>query len=68
MTGHISPAGLLAAFDQAYDRRSWDGTNLTGAVRGLSIDAAWWRPAQLPGFQRLREQTLGRMVVEEWRR
>jgi len=35
---------LLAAFDQAYDRKSWHGTNLKGSLRGLSADAAAWRP------------------------
>jgi len=42
MAGEI--AILLAAFDQAYDRRSWHGTNLKGSLRGLSAAAAAWRP------------------------
>lgn len=42
MPGEI--ATLLAAFDQAYDRRSWHGTNLKGSLRGLSAAAAAWRP------------------------
>ena len=36
---------LLAVLDQAYDHRSWHGTNLRGSVRGVSIDLASWRPA-----------------------
>jgi uncharacterized damage-inducible protein DinB len=35
---------LLAIIDQAYDRRSWHGTNLRGSIRGLSIKQASWRP------------------------
>jgi hypothetical protein len=35
---------LLALLDEAYDRRSWHGTNLRGSVRGLSREAAAWRP------------------------
>lgn len=35
---------LLILLDQAYDRRSWHGTNLRGSVRGLSPEAAAWRP------------------------
>jgi hypothetical protein len=36
---------LLRLVDEAYDRRSWHGTNLRGSIRGLSPDAAAWRPA-----------------------
>jgi uncharacterized damage-inducible protein DinB len=36
---------LLSTIDQAYDRRSWHGTNLRGSVRGLSARQAAWRPA-----------------------
>jgi hypothetical protein len=36
---------LLAAFDQAYNRLSWHGTNLRGSIRGLTPDQAAWRPA-----------------------
>lgn len=36
---------LLEQLDEAYDRQSWHGTNLRGSLRGLSVDAALWRPA-----------------------
>lgn len=36
---------LLVIIDQAYDRRSWHGTNLRGSIRGLPIAQASWRPA-----------------------
>ena len=36
---------LLAAIDAGYDRRSWHGPNLRGALRGVSIAEAAWRPA-----------------------
>lgn len=37
---------LLALIDQAYNRPSWHGTNLRGSIRGVSIDAAAWRPGR----------------------
>lgn len=36
---------LLTQLDQAYDHRSWHGTNLRGSIRGLTPEAAAWRPA-----------------------
>ena len=36
---------LLAIVDQAYDKKSWHGTNLRGSIRGLSAAQAAWRPA-----------------------
>ena len=36
---------LLRVLDEAYDRRSWHGTNLRGSIRGLSPESAAWRPA-----------------------
>ena len=36
---------LLLQLDQAFDRRSWHGTNLRGSLRGVSLRAAAWRPA-----------------------
>ena len=41
----MTPVDLLLSFlDQAYDRRSWHGTNLRGSLRGLSAGHAVWRP------------------------
>ena len=37
-------APLLALLDQAYDRRSWHGTNLRGSLRGLDVAEASFRP------------------------
>ncbi|MEO8217754.1 MAG: DinB family protein [Acidobacteriota bacterium] len=36
---------LLRSLDQAFDRKSWHGTNLRGSLRGLGFDEAIWRPA-----------------------
>jgi uncharacterized damage-inducible protein DinB len=36
---------LLTLIDQAYDHRSWHGTNLRGSLRGLGAAEAAWRPA-----------------------
>lgn len=36
---------LLRMLDEAYDRRSWHGTNLRGSLRGVTPDEASWRPA-----------------------
>jgi hypothetical protein len=36
---------LLSILDQAYDHRSWHGTNLRGSIRSLSPRQAAWRPA-----------------------
>lgn len=38
-------SGLVRMLDQAYNRKSWHGTNLRGAIRGLSAREAAWRPA-----------------------
>lgn len=38
-------AQLLSILDQAYDHRSWHGTNLRGSIRGMSSGSAAWRPA-----------------------
>jgi uncharacterized damage-inducible protein DinB len=35
---------LLRAVDQAFDDRSWHGTNLRGSVRGLALEEASFRP------------------------
>ena len=35
---------LLGLLDEAFDRKSWHGTNLRGSVRGLGARQAAWRP------------------------
>jgi uncharacterized damage-inducible protein DinB len=37
---------LLRQYDQAYDRKSWHGTNLRGALRRLTAEQAAWRPSR----------------------
>jgi DinB superfamily len=37
-------ASYLALIDEAYNRRSWHGTNLRGSIRGLTAKDAAWRP------------------------
>jgi uncharacterized damage-inducible protein DinB len=37
---------LMAIIDQAYNRKSWHGTNLRGSIRGLSAAEAAWRPTR----------------------
>ena len=32
--------------DQAFDHRAWHGTNLKGALRGVSAEQAAWRPGK----------------------
>ncbi len=39
-------AQLLAMLDEAYDVRSWHGTNLRGSIRGLTDSDAAWRPGR----------------------
>jgi hypothetical protein len=36
---------VLAMIDQAFDHKSWHGTNLRGSIRGLGAADAAWRPA-----------------------
>lgn len=35
----------LALIDEAFDHKAWHGTTLFGALRGLTPEAAAWRPA-----------------------
>ena len=44
---------LLAALDEAFDRKSWHGTTLRGSVRGVNAGRAAWRPG--PGRHNIRE-------------
>jgi hypothetical protein len=37
---------MLAALDEAFDRKSWHGTNLSGSLRSVTIDLAAWRPGK----------------------
>ena len=37
-------AQLLAALDEAFESRSWHGTNLRGSLRGVTAEEAAWRP------------------------
>ncbi len=46
MPDHPVVASLLRSIDEAYDRRSWHGTNLRGSLRGLDARRASWRPAR----------------------
>ena len=41
-------AQLLRLLDEAFQKKSWHGTNLRGAVRGLSARVAGWRLAGEP--------------------
>jgi hypothetical protein len=34
---------LLACVDEAYDKRSWHGTNLRGSLRGVTVEQAAFR-------------------------
>jgi hypothetical protein len=45
MTRNPAIASLLAQLDEAFDRRSWHGTNLRGSLRGMGAAKAAWRPA-----------------------
>jgi hypothetical protein len=43
--GRAAVRSLLAQLDEAYDRRSWHGTNLAGSLRGMNAAEAGWRPS-----------------------
>ena len=36
---------LVQILDEAFDKKSWHGPNLRGAVRGLTVAQVAWRPA-----------------------
>ena len=36
---------LLDSLDEAFDKKSWHGPNLRGAIRGVTAVQAAWRPA-----------------------
>jgi uncharacterized damage-inducible protein DinB len=35
---------LIALLDEGYEKKAWHGPNLKGAIRGLSVEQAVWRP------------------------
>jgi hypothetical protein len=37
---------LLDLLDEAFDKKSWHGPNLTGSIRGVKAAQAAWRPAK----------------------
>jgi len=41
----LSARQLLRMLDEGFGRTAWHGTNLRGAVRGLTPEQANWRPA-----------------------
>lgn len=47
---------LLDLLDEAFDKKSWHGPNLRGAIRGVNARQAAWRPA--PGRHNIWELTL----------
>jgi len=38
-------SGVLTVLDQAFDKKSWHGSNLRGSLRGVTAARASWRPA-----------------------
>lgn len=40
----VAIALLLDSLDEAFEKKSWHGTNLRGSLRGLSPREAAWRP------------------------
>jgi uncharacterized damage-inducible protein DinB len=54
--GTGAPALLLAMLDEAYARKAWQGSNLRGALRGVTARAAAWRPE--PGRHNIWELVL----------
>lgn len=47
---------LLDLIDEAYEKKTWHGPNLKGALRGLTSEHALWRPA--PGRHNIWEIAL----------
>lgn len=47
---------LLSLLDEAFEKKSWHGPNLRGALRGVTAEQAAWRPA--PGRHNIHELTL----------
>src|SRR6476659_2190080 len=40
----VDPGYLLLSIDEAFDKKSWHGTNLRGSLRGVTEAQASWRP------------------------
>jgi uncharacterized damage-inducible protein DinB len=55
-SGAYGVSVLLALLDEAFDRRSWHGTNLRGSIKGLKTAQAAWRPA--PGRHSIWEEVV----------
>jgi uncharacterized damage-inducible protein DinB len=47
---------ILKLIDEAFDHKSWHGTNLRGSIRGLTVKEASWRPH--PARHNIREIVL----------
>ncbi|MBI4891504.1 MAG: DinB family protein [Acidobacteria bacterium] len=45
MGDHTGQLLLAAAIDEAFEKKSWHGPNLRGALRGVTAAEALWRPA-----------------------
>ncbi|MEJ5367910.1 MAG: DinB family protein [Bryobacteraceae bacterium] len=43
--GDQTRTAFLNALDEAFDRKSWHGTNLRGALRRVTAGQSLWRPA-----------------------
>ena len=43
---HPAIQQLLLLLDEAFQRKSWHGTNLRGSIRGLTLDESLWRPGE----------------------
>jgi hypothetical protein len=54
---------LLASVDEAYDKRSWHGTNLRGALRGVTVAQAAFRPAAASARQAPRPHNIWELTV-----
>jgi hypothetical protein len=53
VTSHPAVTQLLRLLDEAFDRKSWHGTNLRGSLRRVTPAQAAWRPA--PGRHNIHE-------------
>lgn len=42
----VAVRGLVDLLDEAFDHKSWHGTNLRGSIRRVRAELAAWRPAE----------------------